>query len=194
MNFLAHFYLSNQDESLIVGNFLGDFVKGNKYENFSPEIARGIQLHREIDSFTDQHPCHLQSKHRLGDKYGHYAGVAIDMFYDHLLATQWAQYADIPLSDFSTFIYQVLEKHRQILTPSAERVLTYMVKHDWLLSYQDMEGISRALTGISQRTQFQSNLENAALDLEENFALFKNDFSYFFPDLCKHVDEILNSI
>jgi acyl carrier protein phosphodiesterase len=115
------------------------------------------------------------------------------MFYDHLLATQWVQYADIPLSDFSTFIYQVLEKHRQILTPSAEQVLTYMAKHDWLLSYQDMEGMIRALTGISQRTQFQSNLENAALDLEENFALFKNDFSYFFPDLCKHVDEFLNS-
>lgn len=193
MNFLAHFYLSDQDESLIVGNFLGDFVKGNQYEKFSPEIARGIQMHRAIDSFTDQHPRHLQSKHRLGDKYGHYAGVAIDMFYDHLLAIQWAKYAAMPLSDFSTSVYQVLENHRKVLTASAQQVLTYMARHDWLLSYQEMEGISRALTGISQRTQFQSNLEHAALDLEENFQLFKDDFSKFFPDLRRHVDEFLNS-
>ncbi|MDF9798683.1 acyl carrier protein phosphodiesterase [Catalinimonas alkaloidigena] len=193
MNFLAHFYLSEQDESLIVGNFLGDFVKGNKYENYSPEISRGIQMHREIDSFTDQHPRHLQSKHRLGNKYGHYAGVAIDMFYDHLLAKQWAKYADVPLSEFSEYVYQVLEKHREVLTPSAQKVLTYMSKHDWLLSYQDIEGISRSLTGISQRAQFQSNLENAALDLKKDFVSFEEDFSYFFPDLRKHVEEFLNN-
>lgn len=191
MNFLAHFYLSDLDESLIVGNFLGDFVKGNKYENFSPEIARGIQLHREIDSFTDQHPYHLRSKHRLADKYGHYAGVAIDMFYDHLLAIQWARYADIPLSEFTQHIYRILEAHAQLFPPTAQQVLTYMVKHDWLLHYQEMEGIEQALTGISRRARYQSNLEQAPLDLQKHFSQFKQDFSGFFPELSAHVKQYL---
>lgn len=191
MNFLAHFYLSDLNESLIVGNFLGDFVKGNKYENFSPEIARGIQLHREIDSFTDQHPYHLQSKHRLADKYGHYAGVAIDMFYDHLLAIQWASYSDIPLSDFTQFIYQTLEVHANNFPPSARQVLTYMVKHDWLLHYQEMAGIEQALTGISHRARYRSNLEQAPLDLQKHFSQFKQDFSAFFPELNAHVKQYL---
>jgi acyl carrier protein phosphodiesterase len=191
MNFLAHFYLSDQNESLIVGNFLGDFVKGHQYENFSPEIARGIQLHREIDSFTDQHPYHLRSKHRLSDKYGHYAGVAIDMFYDHLLAIQWARYADMPLSDFTQFIYRVLEAHAHLFPPSAQQVLTYMVKHDWLLSYQEMEGIEQALTGISHRARYQSNLEQAPLDLQKHFSQFKQDFEVFFPALNEHVNQYL---
>ncbi len=192
MNFLAHFYLSDQNEALIVGNFLGDFVKGKKYEDFSPEIARGIQLHRSIDSFTDQHPYYLRSKHRLADKYGHYAGVAIDMFYDYLLANQWAKYADMPLSDFSQLMYEVLESYRNVLTPAAQRVLTYMSQHNWLLNYQEMEGISGALTGISRRTQFQSNLEHAHFDLQKHFLLFREDFSIFFPDLQKHVKDFLN--
>jgi len=193
MNFLAHFYLSDLDDSLIIGNFLGDFVKGSQYEKFPPAVARGIQLHREIDSFTDQHPCHLQSKHRLSAKYGHYAGVAIDMFYDHLLAVQWTDYSDIPLDKFSQHVYAVLQANQDVLTPSSERTLTYMSRHDWLQSYQQMKGLSKALSGISQRARFRSYLEEAHLELQKDFSDYAHDFSLFFPDLHRHVRDFLNS-
>ena len=186
MNFLAHFYLSRMDDSLIIGNFLGDFVKGKKYRDYPEEVARGILLHREIDYFTDQHPIHLRSKRRLGNKYGHYAGVAIDMFYDYLLAVNWSSYSDMSLSDYSQHIYAVLVSNRDSLNDTARYVLKYMSEQDWLLHYQELEGIQRALSGISRRTSFASNLENATQDLTAHFSEFELDFANFFPDLISH--------
>lgn len=186
MNFLAHFHLSHMDDALIVGNFLGDFVKGRKYRDYPEEIARGILLHREIDFFTDHHPIHHRSKRRLGDSYGHYAGVAVDMFYDHLLAVNWTAYSDMPLAEFSRHVYEVLEAHASILTEQARYVLKYMSEHDWLLHYREMKGIESALRGISRRTKFSSNLEHAALDLEAHFSEFQQDFAAFFPEIISH--------
>lgn len=174
------------DDSLIIGNFLGDFVKGKKYRDYPEEVARGILLHREIDYFTDQHPIHLRSKRRLGNKYGHYAGVAIDMFYDYLLAVNWSSYSDMSLSDYSQHIYAVLRSNRDSLNDTARYVLKYMSEQDWLLHYQELEGIQRALSGISRRTSFASNLENATQDLTAHFSEFELDFANFFPDLISH--------
>ena len=56
MNFLAHLYLSGDDEEQIVGNFIADHVKGKAIESYSDGIRAGIMLHREIDVFTDSHP------------------------------------------------------------------------------------------------------------------------------------------
>jgi acyl carrier protein phosphodiesterase len=192
MNFLAHFCLSKMDDSLIIGNFLGDFVKGQKYRDYPAEIARGILLHREIDTFTDSHPVHQQSKRRLGSQYGHYAGVAIDVFYDHLLAINWADYSDLPLSDFSQHIYWVLAENEALMPTSAQYVLKHMSEHDWLLHYQDMEGIRRTLSGISRRTRFRSNLEQAPVDLEKHFSQFQQDFDRFFPELIIHTQTFFN--
>jgi acyl carrier protein phosphodiesterase len=186
MNFLAHFHLSGMDDALIVGNFLGDFVKGRKYRDYPEDIARGILLHREIDYYTDHHPIHHRSKRRLGDKYGHYAGVAVDMFYDHLLAVHWKVYNDLLLPDFSQHIYGVLKANTHILTEQARYVLNYMSEHDWLLHYREMKGIERALKGISRRTKFTSNLEYAALDLEAHFSEFEQDFSVFYQEIISH--------
>ncbi len=186
MNFLAHFYLSHMDDALIIGNFLGDFVKGQQYRDYPDTIAGGIMLHREIDHFTDHHPVHRQSKRRLGDRYGHYAGVAIDMFYDHILAVNWVSYADVPLPDFSRHVYSVLKANESMLPETARHVLRYMAEQDWLLHYQKIESIQNALRGISRRTAFVSNLENAVLDLEAFFPEFEQDFINFFPEIISH--------
>ncbi|MFP4093881.1 MAG: ACP phosphodiesterase [Cyclobacteriaceae bacterium] len=187
MNLLAHFYLSYPDEALTAGNFLGDFIKGRQYQQFQPAISRGILLHREIDSFTDQHRLHRRSKRRLHSRYGHYAGVAVDMFYDHLLASAWNQYADLPLKDFSTHIYQILEKHQAYFPENARYVLRYMRQHDWLYSYREIKGIGKALEGISRRTAYRSYLEQSVVDLQENFLFFEEDFASFFPELILHI-------
>ena len=90
MNFLAHIYLSGNNDLLKIGNFMADSIRGNSYENYPEEIKKGILLHRSIDSFTDMHPVYRKSKHRLHEKYGHYSGVIMDIFYDHFLAKNWA--------------------------------------------------------------------------------------------------------
>jgi len=77
MNFLGHFYLSQDDPELIVGNFIADYVKGKKYQDYPSGISKGIMMHRNIDHFTDSHHLVRNGRKRLFDKYRHYSGVII---------------------------------------------------------------------------------------------------------------------
>jgi acyl carrier protein phosphodiesterase len=73
----------------MLGNFMGDFVKGNKYLAYTGDIQKGLLLHREIDTFTDKHDTHKQSRDRFRKHYGLYSGVVVDIVYDHFLASRW---------------------------------------------------------------------------------------------------------
>ena len=136
MNFLAHIYLSGTNPKTMVGNFIGDFVKGrNLLDQFEAEIALGIELHRSIDEFTDHHPVVLKSKVRLRPKYRHYAAVIVDVFYDHFLSKYWNNYHTEPLTDFSMGVYKTLRDHWSVLPESVKGMLPYMMKDNWLLNY-----------------------------------------------------------
>src|SRR5215216_5596818 len=162
MNFLAHVYLSGENTKLMVGNFIADFVKGrNALEKFSPEIAKGIDLHRAIDEFTDTHPVVAQSKNRLRPKYRHYSGVIVDVFYDHFLARNWNTYHTEPLSDFAARTYRTIESFGPILPAGVKYMLPYMIKGNWLVNYGQTEGIHRALSGMARRTPYHSKMEEA---------------------------------
>ena len=102
MNFLAHIYLSFENPKILVGNFIGDFVKGKKLELYGDEIQKGILLHREIDDYTDSHPIVLETKKRLRPNYHHYAPVISDVYYDHFLASLWSNYHKTPLIEYTT--------------------------------------------------------------------------------------------
>ena len=192
MNFLAHLYLSGPDAEVMVGNFIGDFVKGRQlHDRFAPNVVKGIQLHRAIDAFTDSHPVVAQSKARLRPRYRHYAPVIVDVFYDYYLATNWADYSDILLPDFAEHCYNTLEQHRTILPPDAQQMLPYMVRGNWLVGYAQQEGIHRALTGMSRRTKFDSKMDEAIDDLRKGYHDFGNEFAAFFPELIAHCREML---
>ncbi|MBL7844908.1 MAG: DUF479 domain-containing protein [Cyclobacteriaceae bacterium] len=184
MNFLAHISLSGDNPKIMVGNFIGDFVKGrNLLEQFEPEIARGIALHRAIDEFTDSHPIVTVSKNRLRPTYRHYSAVIVDMFYDHLLAKNWEQYYTDFLPDFAERSYHTLEKFHHILPEGVKFMLPYMTKGNWLVNYARMEGIERALTGMARRSKHESKMELAVEDLKKNYADFTQEFSIFYPQL-----------
>jgi acyl carrier protein phosphodiesterase len=194
VNFLAHIYLSGNDEKLAVGNFIADFVKGQAaLATYEPAIVKGIELHRAIDYFTDNHAIVKISKARLSGKYRHYSGVIVDMFYDHFLALDWDHYHAINLRDFSRSIYLILNSHHSILPTRAAHMLPYMEKHDWLVSYGTVEGIHRALSGMAKRTPYESKMDEAVTDLSANYELFHQEFSEFFPELEKHCHEWLSS-
>jgi acyl carrier protein phosphodiesterase len=190
MNFLAHLYLSGNDPEIMIGNFIGDFVRGrHMHEQFKPNIALGIELHREIDEFTDSHLVVLESKKRLRPKYRHYAPVIVDMFYDHFLAARWPDYHIQPLPDFAAYAYSQLKEHEPILPERVVQMMPYMVKGNWLVSYAQLEGIHRALSGMSRRTPFDSKMDEAVFDLEKSYAEFESEFKTFFPEL-KHMSEL----
>jgi acyl carrier protein phosphodiesterase len=187
MNFLAHLYLSGSNVNIMIGNFIGDFVKGrNLLEQFSPEIAKGIELHRAIDAFTDAHPVVNESKKRLRPMYRHYAPVIVDVFYDHFLARNWGDYHADLLPDYADYVYTTLEQHRDLLPEGVQRMLPYMVKGNWLVHYAQLEGIQRALTGMSRRTTHVSHMEESVNELRQHYEEFGKEFKSFFPALQAH--------
>lgn len=190
MNFLAHIYLSGDNPKLMVGNFIGDFVKGrNLLEQFEPEIARGIELHRAIDEYTDSHPVVTKSKKRLRPTYRHYAAVIVDMYYDHFLAKNWNLYHSAPLADFAQQTYTTVRQFDEILPARFSYMLSYMMQGNWLLNYSKLEGLDRALTGMASRSKYKSRMEFAVNDLKEHYELFSAEFADFFPDLQQHAKE-----
>ena len=191
MNFLAHFLLSHQTPELVVGSFLGDFVRGKRYQTYAPAIGRGILLHREIDRFTDAHPVFRQSKRRLVPEQGHYAGVVVDVFYDHLLARRWEHYSEEPLPEFAQRMYAILREHHNQLPLLAQRVLGYMETHDWLANYAHPEAIARTLSGMQQRANFPNRMGREVADLKSNKRLYGQEFQEFFTQLRQHVIDFL---
>jgi acyl carrier protein phosphodiesterase len=191
MNFLAHLYLSGNDEEIIVGNFIADHVKGKTFNNFKDEIKRGIHLHRAIDAFTDSHPIFIQSKNRLSPNYRKYAGVITDMFYDHFLSAYWKDYSTEKIESFTSRMYRIVMKRFFILPMKTQRILPFMAKDNWLKAYGTTEGLSRALNGMAKRTPFESGMENAISDLIKDYDLYKLEFESFFPQVVAYSEEWL---
>ncbi|MDX1760940.1 MAG: acyl carrier protein phosphodiesterase [Christiangramia sp.] len=183
MNFLAHIYLSGDNEELILGNFIADSIKGKKYLNYPPGVQKGILLHRRIDHFTDTHPIVRRSSSKLHKNYSHYAGVIVDIFYDHFLASNWEEYSKVPLENFVADFYILLKKNFDLLPTPIQSFLPYMVAENWLLSYASIDGISRILYQMNIRTRNIVQMDKAVNELREHYSEFEKDFSEFFPIL-----------
>ncbi len=189
MNFLAHFYLSGTEEEVLIGNFLGDFVKGDPFRQYSKPLAEAILLHRHIDSFTDAHPLVKESIALIRPVYGRYAGVVADMFYDHLLAKHWADFHAQSLPLFSQQVYEVLEKYHALFPEKAQRTFYYMQQHDWLLSYATLQGMETALRNLERRIAYRAPLGESVRLLEEDLTHFEQHFFNFFPELVAFVEK-----
>lgn len=189
MNFLAHIFLAGESEPLIIGNFIGDFVKGRLHKQYPQDIMRGIALHREIDHYTDNHLIVSSSKIRLRSRFRHYAGVLVDMFYDHLLAVHWNKYSPIKLEEFTESKYALLQKNFEILPEKVQYMLPHMIENNWLLNYRQMEGLERALKGMAQRTKFRSGMEMGSEELILHYNAFEEEFQNFFPQIISFVED-----
>ncbi len=192
MNYLAHLYLSGEAPGIRVGNFIGDYVKGNSYNKFSPEIQKGIILHRRIDEFTDKHPLVKQSASRLREHYGRYSGIVIDMFYDHFLAVNWRHYSDIELSQYVTGVHRLLLFNYFKLPAKVKMFLPFLIKSRRLENYRHISGIERSLQIMSEYTSLPNKTGLAIEVLEINYEKFDAEFKEFFPDVMKLAEEILN--
>ncbi len=183
MNFLAHIYLSGEEEGVILGNFIADGIKGKRYLKYPPEIAKGILLHRAIDSFTDAHPTVHQSTARLHKNYSHYSGVIVDILYDHFLAKNWHRYSKKPLEQYVQDFYSLLRENFTVLPPRIQRMMPYMIADNWLLSYATVEGISKILEQMNVRTKGVSKMNLAVMELRQFYPEFEQEFTSFFEEL-----------
>ncbi len=190
MNILAHTYLSNRNEELLIGNFIADFIKGNPASprhGLGPGVVAGIHLHRSIDGFTDAHPAVAAVRTLLRPRCHKYAGVAVDVFFDHFLARDFGPLTGESLPDFVGFVYQTIRANADQLPPDARRMADAMMRYDWLLHYQTRDGIDRSLKGLARRTAFASGLDTAILDFDRYYDQIGGHFAYFWPQLVEHV-------
>ena len=183
MNYLAHLYLSEPSEDAWLGSLLGDFVKGPMDGRYSADITRGIVLHRKIDTFTDAHPVVLQSKSRISTQRRRYAGIMIDMFYDHFLAKYWHEFHAQPLGAFTARIYAILERRHAILPERLQQMAPKMAQWHWLESYADTGSIRTALDRLGQRLTRENRLLDSADELTEHYARLETDFREFLPQV-----------
>jgi acyl carrier protein phosphodiesterase len=186
VNYLAHIYLSNEEEEITLGNFIADGVKGKKYVQFPLGIQQGILLHRAIDSYTDAHPIVRKSTKRLHKKYSHYSGVIVDILYDHFLAKNWTQYHSIPLHKYTENFYNLINSNFDRLTPRIQKMMPYMIEQNWLLSYASIDGIGKILDQMNRRTNNQSKMNLAVLELTTYYKEYEEEFTLFFEDLKKY--------
>lgn len=183
MNFLAHIYLSGNNENILLGNFFADSIHGSKYLDYPPEIQKGILLHRFIDSFTDSHPIYRQSKHRLHENYGHYSGVIMDIIYDHFLAKNWPRYSTISLENYADDFYKLLEKNFANLPERTQNMMPYMIEQNWLVTYKTIAGIEKILFQMDYRTKHRANMPQAVNELKQFYTEFESEFTAFFKEL-----------
>jgi acyl carrier protein phosphodiesterase len=191
MNYLAHLYLSGTDPHVQIGNFIGDYVKGNRYDKYSPGIRTGILLHRRIDEFTDKHPVVKKSNLKLYDHYGRYSGIITDMFYDHLLAAGWNDYCKTDLTHFVNDVHRLLIYNYFKLPARVKGFLPFLIKNRGLENYKHISGLKRALTIMSNRSSLPAKTETAIKILEENYDELRDEFNTFFPDVIRMSKEFL---
>lgn len=197
MNILAHAYLSDRHEDLLIGNFIADFIKGDPAaprHGLSPGVVTGIKLHRAIDGFTDAHPDVAAVRTMLRARCHKYAGVAVDVFFDHFLAVDFTRLTGEALPDFTGFVYQTIRANASQLPPDARRMADAMIRYDWLIGYQTRSGIDRSLQGLARRTAFVSGLDTVIAEFDRYYRQIGAHFSYFWPQLVAHVRQTRASL
>jgi acyl carrier protein phosphodiesterase len=180
VNFLFHLYLSADDPELLLGNFMGDFVKGPLDDTYPPRIRQGLLLHRKIDAFAQRDTNFQRSRLRLPPHYGLYRGVLVDLFYDHFLAKEWASWSEVAFTDYLAWAQQIVEKQRAILPPRLQE-LAPIIFSELLPSYRKIAGTELALRRMSRRVQRANPLAEGGRELMRHYAELQGDFARFTP-------------
>ncbi len=183
MNFLAHFHLAWPDEGLIAGGLEGDYYKGLLPGELQPSIERGVRLHRAIDAHTDSHPLIVALRNQFPRDIRRYAGILIDISFDHYLTQYWSQFSQLPLADFNAAVYRVLSSHKATFTPGARNMALRMLEYDILSRYHDWSAVTATAARVGER--FRG--DNPLLDVERQLSpvrhILEQAFLDFYPQL-----------
>jgi len=182
MNFLAHIYLSGNNKLLMIGNLIGDTVKGRKYETMEPYVIKGVLMHRAIDDFTDRHPINANIRKLLHPEFGKYSGVYLDMFYDHFLASCWADFSnDTSLKAFCTRFYFDAMLRQKYLPAKIKVLLSSLIVGNRLKNYGDLKHLGETLELMHKYSKLPRTGVDAIKFLIENYTEIKEAFYEFFP-------------
>lgn len=183
MNHLAHVFLAPDSPEARVGSILGDFTRGIDVSLLPVPVQQGIRHHRAVDSFTDQHPEVLASKAIFSRQRRRFAGVALDILYDHYLLRHWQRFSQTDRGIFVESIYQELQRNEHLMPEKMAQVTRRMVEHDWFGAYRDLESIGYALDRVAGRIRFANKFTGMIDEIRANDVELEKRFLRFFPDL-----------
>ena len=183
MNYLAHIALSGENTDIIIGNFIGDFIKGDDFNEYPENLKKGMLLHRAIDSFTDNHPLTIQSKRRFYADFPKVGGIITDIIYDYFLCQHWNKFYTIELDTFITKTYQTLEKNKSKFPPKMDYLYIHLTTNDWFRRYKTQEGTALSLTQIGNRMNYSKDLSLAFEIVNNNTNDFYKEFDHFYQEL-----------
>lgn len=192
MNYLGHLFFSNNDLELMYANIYGDFIKGSKLNHHPEIIQKGTKLHREIDSFIDNHSEILTLKKKLSPDLPKISGIAIDLYFDHLLAINWNDYRTESLEKFTNEFYAYNVDLNHFPNPNFQFLIHKMKADNWLYQYQYHNGLEFACKGLSKRISFNNDLWKAPEifvkfrpEIENVFIEYMKDAVLYFDDFHK---------
>ncbi|MCE1197889.1 MAG: ACP phosphodiesterase [Marinilabiliales bacterium] len=183
MNYLAHIYLSGNNDGIRIGNFIGDYVKGNRYLEYPDQVALGIKMHRAIDAFTDAHPLVKESNKLLQPGMGRYAGIVTDIFFDHFLAANFNDYSNQSLRHFAREAHSLFLSHFMMLPLRVKQFLPFLIQHRRFESYAATENLVSVLEIMSKRTSLPANGQWAVDTLHAHYTEFESHFKSFFEEM-----------
>ena len=190
MNFLAHSYLAGPTPQSLVGNMVADFVKGRAVHELSPEVRRGVFLHRQVDRFTDSHAVVKRSCARLDPINRRFAGIITDIFYDHFLAAHWPLHSYTLLEQHAESVYRTLEANRHLAPSTFHPILDILRRENWLCGYATRTGVETTLRRMGRRITRGESLPLAMTDLDREYDAFHQDFEEFFSDLLGNLPHL----
>ncbi|ALS97616.1 ACP phosphodiesterase [Lacimicrobium alkaliphilum] len=188
MNYLAHLFLARPNPPSRMGNLLGDFCKGVDLSCYPQPVLEGLENHRLVDRFTDSHPLVKRAKRRFSPERRRFAGIAMDVLFDHFLLRHWQNYSDLEPQRFFQLTYSHLDQALPDMPPRMQKVVASMLEHNWLLQYQTLDGVGYALDRIAGRIRFANRFWGSIEEIEAHYAEFEQCFEHFFPALIEHID------
>ena len=194
MNYLAHAYLSFHEPEILVGNMISDYVKGKKKFDYSPGIQKGMDLHRAIDAFTDNHVVTKKAKEIFRPHYRLYSGAFVDVVYDHYLATDKTIFSDDSLKQFAADTYLILEPFTAVFPERFAVFFPYMKTQNWLYNYHERWGIEKSLHGVVRRATYLTESATAFRLFEEHYTELQSCYNEFFPGLLSFTKEKLQQL
>lgn len=189
MNYLAHLFLAKPTADSHMGNLLGDFCRGVDTSQFSLPILAGLDNHRRVDRFTDTHPDVRAAKTLFSAKRRRFAGIALDVLFDHFLIRHWHKYSDVGFAPFCELAYHRLDKRMAVMPLRMQRVVGSMINQQWLASYAQLDGVGFALDRIAGRIRFSHEFAGSVEEIERHYQEFEACFTRFFPALLNHIQQ-----
>ncbi len=191
MNHFAHLVLAQPTLESTVGNLLGDFARGVDQRALPPAVRAGLHNHRAVDRYTDQHPLVREMRRRFSPQRRRFAGIALDIYFDHLLINYWERLEHRQLDPLIETFYRRMSTGRSLMPNENMRQVTRrMVDYDWFGSYREIAAVADALDRVARRIRFANAFDNSIEELLRNETEIRAGFLEFYPELRRHVDEL----